>query len=106
MGGTMPYLRFRGRNGLTWRPTEHPDPYPPASECEGRVLNTYLILGDLNRFERDVMGVGHGGDSLAQEYADIAETDVETVRRVLRAVFEGVPGQWPNMQPITENAPR
>lgn len=105
MGGTMPYARVRGRNGMLWRPTEHPDPYPHNGTEWKPQIGFNTLLGDFNRFERDVLGIGWGAgtpaaDDLAQEYAEAAGVDVETVRKVLRAVFT-TPDYY-NVNPIKE----
>jgi hypothetical protein len=57
MGGIMSYRRLRERNRLQ---REVPLPADPYSESIDRIASTYtntgMLLGDWNRFERDVLG--------------------------------------------------
>src|SRR5947209_3654850 len=120
IGGWMSYQRMRNRNNLMYRkPDDDRDPYwrignvPP---WEGEVVgidrlpegkrpslhaveNHGLLIGDLNRMERDYLGgpnagagigsrdVNATGESLSHEVAAATGVDIETVKRVLRYVF-------------------
>lgn len=83
MGGLMSYQRMRNRNGLMYRkPDGDPDPYwrgdvrPPGANG--------MLVGDLNRMERDYLAEDGG---LSGQVAEVTGADLETVRKVLRYVF-------------------
>lgn len=104
MGGTMDYARFRNRNGLGTilrPPLSEPSPYA------GVPGDKYMLAGDLNRMERDVLGLNSAGNDIEVRRA-VAATgiDREVVLRVLRFHLDwpepgcddcGEPGgeQWP-----------
>jgi hypothetical protein len=98
MGGWMDYQRVRARNGLGERkPPSDPDPYPRSTEG-GTREDLLILVGDLNRMERDYLdpkypeppwaGRPNRSDP-ATVCADATGVDVETVRKVLRHVFLG-----------------
>ena len=102
----MSYQRFRARNGLLFR-TEGPDPYDWGTlpENEKKVFNPserpgsnmHTVCGDLNRMERDYLGLNdyaqehyHGGrDGLLLEVAMETGVSLEDCRKVLKFVFLG-----------------
>jgi hypothetical protein len=56
MGGIMSYKRFRQRNNLARAVSLDADPYStPLGGLES--ISRYVALGDLNRFERDLLGL-------------------------------------------------
>jgi hypothetical protein len=93
MGGWMTYQRMRTRNNLMFRkPDDDPDPY----FRDDIMNNNSLLIGDLNRMERDYLNpvypeppwAGRAGRSdPSTQVADATGVDVETVRKVLRCVF-------------------
>jgi hypothetical protein len=56
MGGIMSYRRLRERNGLQRTLPLDADPYSEQSALRPKSLNTYMLLGDWNRFESDILG--------------------------------------------------
>jgi hypothetical protein len=94
MGGWMDYQRMRERAGLRRKPNNDPDPY----FREATMNNVTLHEGDLNRMERDYLNPQYpeppwatreAGSDPSSQVAEMTGVDVETVRKVLRAVFFG-----------------
>ena len=101
MGGYMTYRRLRQRNGLSWRPAPANDPYPPAGICEQNkhIPNFYMVVGDWNRFEQDILGVGmqappwwkeHNPEfrTYLEKVAEKARVTTDQVQAVVRALME------------------
>ena len=87
MGGTMDYGRARNRNGIGRRqPLSSFNPYPDADWTESQYpLSYHGIVGDLNRMERDVLGLNRTfGDMLLEECVKGTGVDIEDARSVLR----------------------
>lgn len=100
MGGWMDYQRMRTRNGLMFRkPDDDPDPYWRVPNLPMPEHVSPMLVGDLNRMERDYLNPVYpeppwatrepDSDPSAQ-VAAATGIDIETVRAVLRAVFFGV----------------
>jgi hypothetical protein len=110
MGGWMSYQRMRSRNGLMYRkPDDDRDPYwrgrladvapMHAGESDREKSRIEMLVGDINRMERDYLGGPHAGagigsrdvnvtgESLSDEVAAHTGVDIETVKKVLRYVF-------------------
>lgn len=97
MGRYMTYQRFRHRNGLMFRVPDEASPYGwelLSEEQKQRFdpsakpnANLHILVGDLNRMERDYLGKSHWGDWLLLDVAKKADVSPETVQKVLRAVF-------------------
>jgi hypothetical protein len=95
MGGWMTYQRMRSRNNLMYRkPDDDPDPYWRADAPNDFAAS--ILVGDLNRMERDYLNpvypeppwAGRAGRSdPSAQVADATGVDVEVVRKVLRCVF-------------------
>lgn len=97
MGGWMTFQRMRSRNNLMHRkPGDDPDPYWRGVEPRTLQSEKRLLVGDLNRMERDYLNPAYpeppwatrepGSDPLSQ-VAAATGVDIEDVRRVLRYVF-------------------
>lgn len=102
MGGWMTYQRVRERNDLLPRkPDNDPDPYERDAAVIARHEPRWAMLtGDLNRMERDYLAPQYpaapfaelpAGSDPAAECARATGVDIETVRVVLRYVFQQQP---------------
>jgi hypothetical protein len=103
MGGWMTYQRVRARNDLLPRkPHTDPDPYwrQLPDGAAGRQVSWSLLVGDLDRMERDYLTPEYpqrpfaerpDGSDPAAECALAVGVDVEIVRRVLEHVFHRQP---------------
>lgn len=104
MGGWMTYQRVRDRNGLLPRkPLDDPDPYwrEYPDRLTALVRPSWpLLVGDLDRMERDYLSPAYpdppfaqlpAGSDPAAECARAVGVDVQTVRRVLAYVFRQQP---------------
>jgi len=101
MGGYMSYQRMRNRNGLMERkPDDDPDPYWRVPNLPMAEHVSPMLVGDLNRMERDYLGtwpetashpqreVRDGtGRCLSNEVSEATGVEIEDVKRVLRYVF-------------------
>lgn len=85
MGGPMSYQRMRERNNLMHRkPADDPDPYFRVPEHMRGREGAAILIGDLNRMERDYLSPD--GD-LVLAAAEATGVDANTVTRVMRYVF-------------------
>lgn len=77
---------MRRRSGLMWRkPPADPDPYwRDHDDLRGVICNPALVVGDLNRMERDYVDPE---GRLPRETAEALGLDVDTVVRVMRHVL-------------------
>jgi hypothetical protein len=81
MGGTMDYERFRNRNGIG------PDQRPPLTESwpyAGVPPEKHMLSGDLNRMERDCLGLNPASQVEVDRAVKGTGVDREIVLRVLR----------------------
>ena len=99
----MTYQRMRERNNLLFRkPEGDRDPYwrdeaaPPPGAFPHSAPSWWLLVGDMNRMERDYLEPVYPPPSFARllpgsdpaaECAEATGVDVEVVRTVLRYVF-------------------
>lgn len=90
MGGMMTYQRMRNRNGTMFRkPDDDPDPYwrSDAPGAPQATAASWMLIGDMNRMERDYLAEGDPDDGLAGQAARATGVAAEDVRKVLRYVF-------------------
>ena len=86
MGGNMDYARFRNRNGLGYRkPISDTQPYPDTREMPNRL---YWLIGDLNRMEKNILGLDGMAFNTELEYCVKATgVDADTILKVMRWFF-------------------
>lgn len=95
MGGNMDYARFRNRNSLGYRkPISDIQPYPDTREMPDYLSDEqkgklYMLIGDLNRMEKNILGLDGMATNTELEYCVKATgVDANTVLKVMRWFFQ------------------